>query len=575
MVAEGRKLPPTVVQTILEKAGGVPLFVEELTKTVLDAISDGDKVLQGGGHISIPATLQDSLMARLDRLGAAKELAQLGSVIGREFSADMLRVILPEKSQIDLDLDRLCASGLAFKRSEDAAGMIVFHHALIQDAAYEALLKKRRLEVHRSIAEAMLAGHEAFAGAEPETIARHCSRGGLDEGAMQHWLLAGLNALDRAANGPALTYLRSALEHLERLPDNEGRAETELRVQMALAPATMAIEGWAAPGVERACVRARKLAIELEQPASLFGATWGLWTNYFLRGEMTPALETAGEVDAMAEGANQDVLRVAADHAVGFTQYFRGELDSALPRADRGIALYNEDAERYIVREFQFSSTTALHGYRAAALWMKGRDDEASASLKRALDLPAHLDHAPSMAFSLAFSQYTLMYMRDWERVRQISLRLIRLSELEGFRMWIPQANVFIGLCDAAEGKLDRGLQHAFESFDAYVKTGTGLTLSQLVPSLAEFLIAAGHADEAVVRLDSMISAVTRRQELAYGSELYRMRARAKQALDAGWEARADAETAVKIARAQGANALVARALQTLDTVERAKASSA
>jgi hypothetical protein len=141
--------------------------------------------------------------------------------------------------------------------------------------------------------------------------------------------------------------------------------------------------------------------------------------------------------------------------------------------------------------------------------------------------------------------------------------------------MWIPQANVFIGLCDAAEGKLDRGLQHAFESFDAYVRTGTGLTLSQLVPSLAEFLLTAGHADEAVARLDSMISAVTRRQELAYGSELYRMRARAKLALDAGPEARVDAEIALKIAREQGASALVARALQTLETVGRAKANSA
>jgi tetratricopeptide (TPR) repeat protein len=572
MVAGGRTLPPAVAKMILEKAGGVPLFVEELAKTVLDSVTDGAMVVQGNGPIAIPATLQDSLMARLDRLGPAKELAQLGSVIGREFNAEMLRIIAPDNSDIEDGLRRLCASGLAFERAGDVSGAIVFHHALIQDTAYEALLKKRRREIHRAIAEAMLAGHEAFAGTEPETVARHCSRGGLDEAAMQHWLMAGLHALDRAANAPAMAYLNAALEHLERLPEDETRAATELKIQMALAPATMAIDGWAAPAVARTCLRARSLAVDLGDGASLFGATWGLWTNYFLRGEMDPALETAEAVDMMAEGANQDVLRVTADHAVGFTRYFRGELDLALERADRGIGRYNEEAERYIVRMFQFSSTTALYGFRASSLWMKGRDAEASEALRQALELPDHLGHAPSIAFSLAFTQYTLMYMRDWKRVRETSMRLIRISEREGFRMWIPQAGVFLGLCDAADGKLDRGLQRALDSFNDYVATGTGLTLSQLVPSMAEFLIEAGRAREAIERLDQMIAAVNQRREVAYASELYRARAQAKRAIGAEAEALADAKEALRVAVGQSADALVARANATLNAVKDSRA---
>ena len=154
---------------------------------------------------------------------------------------------------------------------------------------------------------------------------------------------------------------------------------------------------------------------------------------------------------------------------------------------------------------FQFSSTTALHGFAAAALWMTGSEAEADDALERSLDLPEKLKHAPSAAFSLAFTQYSLMYKRDWPRVRATALQLLALSEDEGFQMWIPQAQAFLGLCDAAEGHVEQGLTAALDSFERYAATGTGLTLSQLVPCLGEFLISAGRPGEAVQRLDAMI----------------------------------------------------------------------
>jgi class 3 adenylate cyclase/tetratricopeptide (TPR) repeat protein len=560
-------LPPSLVQTILRKAGGVPLFVEELTYAVLDAVPGLRRAADSLEALTIPATLQDSLTARLDQLGDAKELAQIGSVIGREFTTDMLRAVAPYHPDIEGGLRHLCESGLAREHGEKDAVGFTFHHALIQDAAYESLLKRRRRDLHRAVAEAMLAEDPAFAGAEPEVIARHCSKGGLPEPAVRHWLAAGLHALDRAANLPALTYLRSGLEDLEHIAPSATRLKTELTIQMALAPAAMAIHGWASKEVETACSRAHEIAAELDDPESMFGSAWGLWTHYFLRGEMELALVTAQRVDAMATAAGSTLLLVAADHAVGFTHYFRGDLAAALERARSGVARFDEETERKIVRMFQFSSTTAMHAFEASTLWMMGRETEADAALERSLALPESLGHAPSVAFSLAFTQYTLMYKRDWNRVRATAMQLLELSESEGFQMWIPQAQTFLGLCDAAEGDLDKGLAFALDGFRNYAATGTGLTLIQLVPSIAEFLISAGRQDEAVQRLNEAIESSVRRRESAYLSELFRVRGLAYQSLGARKEARDDVAMACDFARSQGAATLLRRAEESLSAI--------
>jgi hypothetical protein len=321
----------------------------------------------------------------------------------------------------------------------------------------------------------------------------------------------------------------------------------------------MAIHGWASPQVAQACSRANELATQLDDAESMFGSAWGLWTHYFLRGEMDLALAAAQSVDAMASAEGTIVKLVAADHAVGFTLYFRGEL-AALARAQAGAARFDEETERQIVRMFQFSSTTALHGFAAAALWMTGREAEADAALVRSLALPERLAHAPSVAFSLAFTQFALMYRRNWSRVRATALRLLALSAGEGFQMWVPQAQTFLGLCDAAEGHVEEGLATAIDSFERYAGTGTSLTLSHLLPCLGEFLISADRPGEAVQRLDTMIESAVRRREGVYLSELYRVRGLAHYALGALDPARADIAGARDLSRSQGALTLLRRA---------------
>lgn len=549
-------LPATVVRRIVEKADGVPLFVEELTKTVIDAVEELDDAALAAG-LAIPETLSDSLMARLDRLQGAKATAQLAAVLGREFTLDMLRIAAPERTDIAGDLERLCESGLV-RRGD--AGLYAFHHALIQDAAYESLLKKRRREVHGLVAQAMLVGAPAFAGAEPESIARHCSVAGLGAEAVAHWIAAGRHALDRAANLAALHHLRAAVAELDLLPQSEQRTRFELEIQMMLAATSMTIFGWASTEVEAACVRARDLAAATGDGESLFGANWGLWTTLFLRGELERAIVVAHDVDAMAEAAGGPMLAVAAAHAVGYTRFYRGEFAEALTRAERSIAGFDLEIETQITRAFQLSSTLALWSARTGSLWMLGREAEAGESLDGMLRLADEIGHLPSLAYALGAVGHRLTTQRDWRRLGEIAARNKALSEAEGYRLWHAVAELQIGLAEAFTGKRDAGLEAAERGRQRFLATRTALTDALYQPALGELLIATGRPELAVARLDAAIPDAERRAERMYLPELYRIRGLAR--LDVGDAAGGcdDLRAARDLALAQGAVPLIALA---------------
>ena len=531
-VVRERVLPPSVVHTILKKAGGVPLFVEELGRTVLDAVPDLRRGPDSFEALTIPATLQDSLMARLDQLGQAKELAQIGSVIGREFTDEMLRAIAPDHPDIEGGLRRLCDSGLAREHRENDGVGITFHHALIQDAAYKSLLKKRRRDLHRAVAEAMLAQDPAFAGAEPEVIARHCSKGGLAEPAVSHWLAAGLHALDRAANLPALAYLRAALDELQILPPSTERSRTELAIQTALAPAAMAIYGWAAKEVETACRRAIELATAVEDGEALCGATWGLWTNYFIRGEMVPAVKSARSVAAMAAQTGSTFLALAAAHALAYSHYSRGEYREALAAAQAGMARYDRESDLRALRTFQLSPGLALPTLLANVHWFLGDDAEADAALARAHSMAEALQHPPALVHCLCVSSYFLLFARQWERLAPIADRAVRISVEEGFRFWEQMARIIQAFVQAEDGGREGAIQRIIENIVGFkAATGASIVMSQFEPRLAELLIDSGDAAQAARRLSETIADAERRgRACLFARTLPRPRGRSQRA---------------------------------------------
>ncbi len=220
----------------------------------------------------------------------------------------------------------------------------------------------------------------------------------------------------------------------------------------------------------------------------------------------------------------------------------------------------------------QFSSTTAMHSFAAASLWMMGREAEADAALERALSLPEKFAHAPSIAFNLGFNSWMLLHKRDWRRLRAYALRTMAMSEEEGFRLWLPLGYLFNNLCDAAEGRLESGLAAAFDAFDRYAGTGTGVCQSHAHAPLGEFLIEAGRAEEAAQRLDARIESAIRRRERVYLSELYRVRGLAHRDLGALDQAHADIAAACDIARSQGAVTFLRRAEESRRTLSAKKA---
>ncbi len=557
-----RRLPAAVAQKILERAGGVPLFVEELAKTVLEAAGDRSGA-DAFAALTIPATLHDSLMARLDQLGPAKELAQIGSVIGRDFSDSMIRVIAPHHPEIERGLRHLRDSGLADEAWREGSRVITFHHALVQDTAYESLLRRRRRELHRAVAEAMLAQQPAFAGAEPEVIAHHCSRGGLAEPAVSHWLAAGLHALDRAAPLPALAHLRAALEDLREVPTSSARSKTELAVQMALAPASMAIHGWAAAEVEAACRRARELAIAVDDREALCGATWGLWTHLFIRGEMEPALQTARTVAAMADETGSAFLALAAAHALSYSHYSRGEYREALNTGRAGIARYDPESDLRALRTFQLSPSLALPTQLANVFWFLGDDAEADAALARAHAMAEALQHPPALVHCLCVSSYFLVFSAQWARLAPIAERAVKVSVEQGFRFWTPMARISLAFVEAEGGDRDGAIRRIIENISEFKRTGSSIVMSQFEPRLGELLIESGDPAQAVGRLSESIADAERRVERTYLPELYRVRAVARKAVGDLELAARDVRTAIAIATAQGAVPLIRRAEAT------------
>ncbi len=561
-VAQDRDLPPGVAQTIVSKAGGVPLFAEELTRNLLDSFQDGALGSAAARAISIPSTLQDSLMERLDRLKDAKELAQLGSVIGREFNAEMLRIIVPNHPDIEGGLDLLCRSGLAYEQPGAGSNAIVFHHALVQDAAYETLLKKRRRDIHRSIAEAMLAGTSAFAGAEPETVARHCSIGGLDEPAVRHWLLAGLNALDKAAYQPALAHLTGALRDLEGVQDGRLKDRLELEVQMALAPAIMSLRGWADPEVERACSRALDLAVAVGDRAAEMGAVWGLWTNSYLRGDLNAGLTVARKVAKLAAADGARLSALEAGHAMSYSHYSRGEFRETLTEVEAGLSRYAREDDVLGLRLFQLSPSAAMLTISSNAHWFLGNDTAADNALAAAHSRAEELDHVGALVHTLCVSSFNLLFREDWDRLQPIAERALRISEAEGFAFWTPMARSYLVLAEQRDVATVGAAVGGF--IDVFSGLGYNLTLSQFEPAYAKALLENGDPATAEQRLTRSITSADARAERCYMPEALRLRGEARIALGDKAAAFDDFAAALRLAQEQHAVPLIERARASL-----------
>ena len=566
-----KKLPTELLQEVINRTGGIPLFVEAVTRTVIEAgilreLDDRYELIGPLPAGLIPDTVHDSLMGRIDRLGEDKQVAQLAAAMGREFTFELLHDLLG-KSQESLAnaLEHLVDLELVSKSGEPPTAVYTFKHALIQDAAYESLLRKTRQEFHGKIVEALSDRFPELAESQPELLARHFEGAGRIPEAISAWVRAGQQAQQVSAERECVAHFRKAISLLNTLPeDDPERTRQEMEAQLALAPALMATEGWASPEVEAACLRARELCERSGNGQGVTAALWGLWTVRLVRGEIVPSLEAALPVLDMALATENPVLHIVAHQAVGYSRYFLAEFAEARAHGESALALYDLEQERALVSVFQLPSSFACCNFLAMSLWFLGYPEQAEQRRRQAWEMIEALGLPPCTAYGLAIGMFLHYARRDHAVIAELAEPLHEVSTEEGFVLWAAQARIYRGWAHAMAGDAKAGVEELQAGLEAYRLTGSGIMLPQLWLMTAEALERADRPGEALAALATGLEIAEEQHEFAYEPELHRVKGEIQIAEGANSAGEASLRRSIGVARAQQARILELRAALVL-----------
>ena len=567
-VTGGKSLPSEVLEQIVAKTDGVPLFIEELTKTILEAgfltETDDHYVLKGPLlPIAIPSTLHDALLSRLDRLSNGKEIAQLGACIGRVFMYDLLAAVSGQKgNELDNTLAELVRSELVFRRGKPPEARYTFKHALVQDAAYQSLLKRTRRQYHDRIAGSLEHDFPEICDAQPELVAHHYGQAGKPEVAVTWWLEAGRRALAQSANAEAIHHLRAGLEALAELPDSEQRRRDELALQTAIGPALFATLGYASPEVAEVYQRGRELCEQIGDSPDLFPVQWGLYAFHVVRADLGIAQTISRQMLDEAERIGDRNLRLEALQAYGLARYFQGAPAEALDYMERAMALDSPERDRSFTLQSGQDAVVCAATYAGMCLWLLGRHDDALASAKDAIALARRLEHPFSLAYALNFGGWLAFMLGDADAGGEFAEEQITLSEELGF-FWVTLGKVTRGWVRAQRGEVKEGIAELRHGLAGYRATGarTGQTL--LLAMEADVCLLAGEVEVGLVRVQEALDAGEQTGERVWTAELYRLQGnlRGATAFDA---AKGALREAIAISREQGAIAVELRAVTDL-----------
>jgi class 3 adenylate cyclase/tetratricopeptide (TPR) repeat protein len=555
-VAGTSSLSARVVEQIVAKTDGIPLFVEELTRMVLEAGPGPDGAL---AERRIPATLQDSLMARLDRLDTAKAVAQLASAIGREFSHELLAAVAPLAPEaLARALGELVDADLLQRRGSGPRASYGFRHALIQDAAYESLLRATRQQHHARIAEVLAS---RFPQTPPEVVAHHFTEAGRANDAITFWRRAARRALERSANAEAVAHVSRALQLLVGLPETPGRDQQELLLQTILGPALMATEGYASPRVSRAFARAHALCERVDDAPRVFPILRGLNISYLLQGKLQTAHDLSEQLLRRARGAHDDHALLEAHFAIGQTLFYRGEFPLARDHLAEGAARY--DPERYRADALRHGQDVGIfcHHLGAVTSWFLGRPDRALAQGRHALALARAFRHSDTLAATLSFVAYLHLLRREAAAARALGEELAVLADAQGLPFWAAGADATLGAAAVLEDRLTDGVALLRDGAAAWRAIGALLSGPLYVPYLAEAYGRDGRPAEGLRVVDEALFLVSQNGERAIEAELLRLRG---ELLGDREESCATLREALDVARRQEARSLELRVAMSL-----------
>jgi predicted ATPase len=571
-VAHGKALPTEVVEQVVAKTDGVPLFVEELTKMVLESglLEERAERYELTGllpPLAIPTTLHDSLMARLDRLAAVKAMAQLGATLGREFSYELLQAISPwDEDILQRGLQQLVEAEFLYQQGLPPEARYLFKHALVQDAAYQSLLRSTRQRHHQHIAQVLEAQFPEISETQPELLAHHYTEAGLTEQAIPYWQRAGQQALQRSANLEAVQHLTMGLTLLATLPDTSARVQHELDLQIALGPALIATKGPAAPEVEQTYARTRALCQQVGETPQLFSTLWGLCRFYRARGALPMARELGEQLYRLAQREAAPTPRLEAHDALGSTLFHLGEYATAQTHLEQGIALTDPTVQRALALRHDVAPGVTCLAYAANILWCLGFPAQAVRWAQEALALAQTLAHP----YSLVFAQYwaALLHHRRREApaVQAQAEVLVTLATAQVFPLWVGLGTCWHGWALAMQGQCEAGMAQMRQGLAVVLAAGYMLARPLCLVLLAE---AAGHIGQVEEGLRLLTEALAAFETSGRGdllAETYRLQGELllRQATPDAAQAEVCFQQALGIARRQQAKSWELRAATSL-----------
>ncbi|MBI1396492.1 MAG: AAA family ATPase [Betaproteobacteria bacterium] len=557
----GHQLPDEVLVQILDKSDGIPLFVEEITHAVLESdilepSDDGALQLRSSpGAMSVPSSLQDLLMARLDRLARAKEVAQIASVIGREFSRDLLSEVTGlTEDELDGAIARLDAADLLHPVQETAVQRRYrFRHALIQEAAYGCLLRSTRQSLHRKIAATLEARFPETLDQAPELLAHHFTEAGDPSRSLPYWKQAGLRAASRAANAEASRHFQSALTQLDQLPNDMSRSGAELELQVQLGLALSAWRGYAAPGVETAYRRARELCQLMGDVAELFPVIRGLSTFYIVRAQFDSAHELALQCVRLGEETTRPDCLIEGYTALGYVSFYFGHIEKAVTLLSRAIEIYRTAGGETLHYPSAQDPCVASLCLLSHALCLQGKLVEARRTAAEALELVERLGRPFETAYARGYCAMLENLLGNPQLALDHAQQCLAISQERGFMIWLGVGTIQLACAMTAMGDAAGASEMLENTFAAWVAGGAELSTPFCKAWIARNRLALGRIDAALAAVDEGLAASRVSGERYMDADLLRVRAEILHARGEEEESLRSLRNALDVATDQGA----------------------
>jgi predicted ATPase len=535
-VAGNKLIPASIRQDIIERTDGIPLFVEEMTKAVVESRIEGvvqQKTVASfpSRALAVPASLQASLMARLDRLGPAKKVAQVGAAIGREFSHALLSTVV-SKSELELAsaLDSLVETGLLFRQGIPPHASYLFKHALVQDAAYGTLLREPRRALHARIAEAVESQFTETAENQPELIARHCAEAGLIEKAAVLWGKAGQRSLERSALIEAAEQFAGALDQINALPSTPTLYREQIKLQVGLANALMHTKGRAAPET-RASIEQARLLVERSQalgegpddPLVVFSIPYGFWNASFITFNGDALREVSAEILILAEKQGSTIPLMIGHRLMGMCLINAGEITPACVHFDKAMALYDPAAHRALATRFGQDVRVAILAYRSVGVWMLGNPEAALADADQALRYARDAGQATTLMYALGVTSLTHIVYGNYAAAKALLDELASLVGEMNALHWKGLSVALRGWLCYLTGKASDAVPIMVAGIAAYRSTAATQALPALLSRLASAYAEIGKFEDSRRCIDEATMAVETTKERWWETEVNRI----------------------------------------------------